>query len=112
MVENAREWAFVSREDKPMADAGRDLISAINALATEIERGIFVAQGIAVGTIGNLEEDRDRAMLRCQQAIAVLQAGGATALPRGEISAAMRRLEGILARERRLNKAPRVCGVQ
>jgi hypothetical protein len=95
-----------------MADAGRDLISAINALATEIERGIFVAQGIAAGTIGNLEEDRDRAMQRCQQAIALLQAGGTTSLPRGEISAAMRRLEGILARERRLGKSPRICGVQ
>jgi hypothetical protein len=43
-----------------MADAGRDLISAINSLATEIERGIFVAQGIAAPTIGNLEEDRAR----------------------------------------------------
>jgi hypothetical protein len=95
-----------------MADAGRDLISAINALATEIERGIFVAQGIAVGTIGNLEEDRDRAMVRCQQAIALLEAGGATAVPRGEISAAMRRLEGMLAREQRLGKAPRICGMQ
>jgi hypothetical protein len=95
-----------------MADAGRDLISAINALATEIERGIFVTQGIAVGTIGNLEEDRGRAILRCQRAIAVLQAGGATAVPRGEISAAMRRLEGILAREQRLGRSPRVCGMQ
>ena len=95
-----------------MADAGRDLISAINSLATEIERGIFVAQGIAVGTIGNLEEDRERAMQRCHQAIALLQAGGrGTDVPRGEISAAMRRLEGVLARERKLNKAPRVCGV-
>ena len=95
-----------------MADAGRDLISAINALATEIERGIFVAQGIAVGTIGNLEEDRDRAMQRCQQAVALLQACGAMSVPRGEISAAMRRLEGILARERRLGKSPRICGMQ
>ncbi len=95
-----------------MSDVGRDLISAINSLATEIERGIFVAQGIAVGTIGNLEEDRERAMHRCQQAIALLQAGGGgAAVPRGEISAAMRRLEGILARERKLNKTPRVCGV-
>jgi hypothetical protein len=94
-----------------MPDAGRDLISAINALATEIERGIFVAQGIAVGTIGNLEEDRDRAMLRCRQAIALLEASGTTSVPRGEISAAMRRLEGMLARERRLGKSPRVCGM-
>ena len=62
-----------------MADAGRDLISAINSLATEIERGIFVAQGIAAPTIGNLEEDRARAMQRCQQAIAMLQAGGTIA---------------------------------
>jgi hypothetical protein len=95
-----------------MADAGRDLISAINSLATEIERGIFIAQGIATGTIGNLEEDRARAMQRCTQAIAMLQAGGATAVPRGEISAAMRRLEGMLAREQRLGRSPRVCGVQ
>jgi len=95
-----------------MADAGRDLISAMNSLATEIERGIFVAQGIATGSIGNLEEDRARAMQRCQQAIAVLQAGGTLSVPRGEISAAMRRLEGMLAREQRLGKSPRVCGVQ
>jgi hypothetical protein len=94
-----------------MSDAGRDLISAINSLATEIERGIFVAQGIAAGTIGNLEEDRARAMQRCQQAIASLQAGGRSSVPRGEISAAMRRLEGMLAREQRLGKSPRVCGV-
>jgi hypothetical protein len=94
-----------------MSDAGRDLISAINSLATEIERGIFVAQGIAAGSIGDPEEDRERAIQRCQQAIALLQAGGATALPRGEISAAMRRLEGMLARERRLGKAPRICGM-
>ena len=94
-----------------MADAGRDLISAINSLATEIERGIFVAQGIAAPTIGNLEEDRARAMQRCQQAIALLQAGGTISIPRGEISAAMRRLEGMLAREQRLGKSPRVCGV-
>jgi len=95
-----------------MADAGRDLISAMNSLATEIERGIFVAQGIATGSIGNLEEDRARAMQRCQQAVAVLQAGGTLSVPRGEISAAMRRLEGMLAREQRLGKSPRVCGVQ
>jgi len=95
-----------------MADAGRDLISAMNSLATEIERGIFVAQGIATGSIGNLEEDRARAMQRCQQAVAVLQAGGTLSVPRGEISAAMRRLEGMLAREQRLSKTPRVCGVQ
>ena len=95
-----------------MADAGRDLISAINSLATEIERGIFVAQGIAAGTIGNLEEDRARAMQRCQQAITMIQAGGTLSVPRGEISAAMRRLEGMLAREQRLGKSPRVCGVQ
>ncbi len=94
-----------------MSDAGRDLISAINALATEVERGISVAQGLAVGAAGNLEEDRDRAMQRCQQAIALLQAGGSRAVPRGEISAAMRRLEGMLAREQRLGKSPRVCGV-
>ena len=94
-----------------MSDAGRDLISAINSLATEIERGIFVAQGIVAGSIGNPEEDRARAIQRCQQAIALLQAGGATSLPRGEISAAMRRLEGMLARERRLGKAPRICGM-
>ena len=94
-----------------MSDAGRDLISAINSLATEIERGIFVAQGIAAGSIGNPEEDRARAIQRCQEAIALLQAGGATSLPRGEISAAMRRLEGMLAREQRLGKSPRVCGV-
>ena len=30
---------------------------------------------------------------------------------RREISAAMRRLEGMLAREQRLGKSPRVCGV-
>jgi len=94
-----------------MADPGRDLISAINSLATEIERGIFVAQGIAAGTIGNLEEDRARAMQRCQEAIALLQAGCATSVPRGEIAGAMRRLEGMLAREQKLNKSPRVCGV-
>jgi len=94
-----------------MSDAGRDLISAINSLATEIERGIFVAQGIAAGSIGDPEEDRARAIQRCQEAIALLQAGGATALPRGEISAAMRRLEGMLAREKRLGKAPRICGM-
>ncbi len=94
-----------------MSDAGRDLISAINSLATEIERGIFVAQGITAGGIGNPEEDRERAIQRCQEAIALLQAGGAISLPRGEISAAMRRLEGMLARERRLGKAPRICGM-
>ena len=94
-----------------MADPGRDLISAINSLATEIERGIFVAQGIATGTIGNLEEDRARAMQRCQEAIALLQAGCTTSVPRGEIAGAMRRLEGMLAREQKLNKSPRVCGV-
>ena len=94
-----------------MADVGRDLISAINSLATEIERGIFIAQGIAAGNIGDLAEDRARAMQRCTQAIASLQAGGASAVPRGEISAAMRRLEGMLAREQRLGKSPRVCGV-
>ena len=94
-----------------MADAGRDLISAINSLATEIERGIFVAQGIAAPSIGNLEEDRARAMQRCQQAIAMLQAGGTIGVPRGEISAARRRIEGWLAREQRLGKSPRVCGV-
>jgi len=95
-----------------MADAGRDLISAINSLATEIERGIFIAQGIATGAIGDLEEDRVRAMQRCQQAIAMLEASGTAAIPRGEISAAMRRLEGMLAREQRLGKSPRVCGAQ
>jgi len=68
-----------------MADAGRDLISAINSLATEIERGIFVAQGIAAPTIGNLEEDRVRAMQRCQQAIAMLQAGGTIGVPRRDL---------------------------
>jgi hypothetical protein len=94
-----------------MPDAGRDLISAINALATEVERGIFVTQGIAAPTIGNLEEDRARAMQRCQQAIVLLQAGGFAGISRGEISAAMRRLEGMLAREQRLGKSPRVCGV-
>jgi hypothetical protein len=94
-----------------MSDAGRDLLSAISSLATEIERGIFVAQGIAAGSIGDPEEDRARAIQRCQEAIALLHAGGATALPRGEISAAMRRLEGMLARERRLGKAPRICGM-
>lgn len=94
-----------------MADAGRDLISAINSLATEIERGIFVAQGIAVGTIANLEEDRERAMQRCQQAVAMLEANGTTTVPRGEISAAMRRLEGMLAREQRLTRVPRICGM-
>jgi len=94
-----------------MADAGRDLISAINSLATEIERGIFIAQGIAAGNVGDLAEDRARAMHRCTQAIATLQ-GSATAVPRGEISAAMRRLEGMLAREQRLGRSPRVCGVQ
>jgi len=94
-----------------MPDAGRDLISAINALATEVERGISVAQGFAAGAIGNLEEDRERAMQRCQQAIASLQAGGSIAVSRGEISAAMRRLEGMLAREQRLGRSPRVCGV-
>lgn len=94
-----------------MADAGRDLISAINALATEVERGIFVAQGIAAGAIANLEEDRARAMERCRNAINTLQSsGGAVGMLRGEISAAMRRLEGMLAREQRLGKAPRVCG--
>jgi len=94
-----------------MSDAGRDLISAINALATEVERGISVAQGFATGPIGDLEEDRQRAMQRCQQAVASLQASGPIAIPRGEISAAMRRLEGMLAREQRLGKSPRVCGV-
>jgi len=94
-----------------MADAGRDLISAINSLATEIERGVFVAQGLATGMIGNLESDRKRAMQRCQQAIASLGEAGGGAVPRGELSAAMRRLEGVLARERRLGKAPRVCGM-
>jgi hypothetical protein len=94
-----------------MADAGRDLISAINALATEVERGIFIAQGIATGSVANLEEDRERAMQRCRQAIDLVQSSGCIAsVPRGEISAAMRRLEGMLARERRLGKSPRVCG--
>ncbi len=95
-----------------MPDVGRNLISAINALATEVERWISVAQDPAAGTIGNLEEDRERAMQRCQEAIVLLEAaGGGTAVSRGEISAAMRRLEGMLAREQRLGKSPRVCGV-
>lgn len=94
-----------------MADAGRDLISAINALATEVERGIFVAQGIAAGAVANLEEDRARAMERCRQAINLVRTSGSTVgVLRGEISAAMRRLEGMLAREQRLGKAPRICG--
>lgn len=94
-----------------MADAGRDLISAINALATEVERGIFVAQGIAAGVVANLEEDRARAMERCRRAIGALQSSGSkVGVLRGEISAAMRRLEGMLAREQRLGKAPRICG--
>jgi len=94
-----------------MADAGRDLISAINALATEVERGIFVAQGIAAEAVGSLDDDRMRAMERCRRAIDSLQnSGGRVGGLRGEISAAMRRLEGMLARERRMGKSPRVCG--
>jgi hypothetical protein len=95
-----------------VADAGRDLISAINSLATEIERHVFVAQGLVPGVIGDLEADRRRAMQRCAQAIATLDgSGGGRAVPRGELSAAVRRLEGVLARERRLVRAPRVCGM-
>jgi hypothetical protein len=98
-----------------MAEAARNLISAINALAADIEREIFAAQGVAPGGIGDTREDRERAMLRCQEAIAQLQmvqelAFAATPMPRGEISAAVRRLEGILARQQRLGVTPRICG--
>jgi hypothetical protein len=94
-----------------MSDAGRDLISAINSLATEIERGIFVAQGISAPPSAT-----SRKTVRAHAALPAgdrpLRAGGSIGVPRGEISAAMRRLEGMLAREQRLGKSPRVCGVQ
>jgi hypothetical protein len=98
-----------------MAEAARNLISAINALAADIEREIFAARGVGPVRIGDAREDRERAMLRCQEAIAQLQmlrelTPITTPLPRGEISAAVTRLEGILARQQRLGLAPRICG--
>ncbi|HTO80595.1 MAG TPA: hypothetical protein VMQ73_00100 [Methylomirabilota bacterium] len=98
-----------------MAEAARNLISAINALAADIEREIFAARGVGPVRIGDAREDRERAMVRCQEAIAQLQllrelTPTTTPLPRGEISAAVTRLEGILARQQRLGLAPRICG--
>ena len=98
-----------SAERYHMHDLGRDLISAIMALAAEVERGMLVSQGFAAGD--NIENDRERAIQRCREAIASVQkSGGKIGALRGDISAAMRRLEGMLARERRISKAPRVCG--
>jgi len=100
-----------------MAEAARNLISAINALAADIEREIFASQGVGPARIGDAEEDRQRAMLRCKEAVAQLQmvrdlTSAETPIPRGEISAAMRRLEGIIARQQRLGLAPRICGTR
>jgi hypothetical protein len=97
-----------------MSNSARNLISAINVLATEIEREIAGAPGVTFERPTDTSEGRLLAMRRFAEAAKALEAENQNApdgqhMPRGEIASAMRRLEAALARRNKIAAKPRMC---
>ena len=91
-----------------MDQAARQLLSRINALAAEIQRETcLLRSGIKVN-VAEMEERKRQAMIRCRETLASLNAividPDEIEASRGDIAAAARRLEHILAENNRAMK--------
>jgi hypothetical protein len=98
-----------------MDQAARQLLSRINALAAEIQRETCLLRSGVQVNVAEMEERKRQAMVRCRETLASLHAIAVDAdqmeVSRGDIAAAARRLEHILAENNRALKSNMPGGV-
>ncbi|MGH6933942.1 MAG: hypothetical protein ACREEE_16115 [Dongiaceae bacterium] len=91
-----------------MDQAARQLLSRINALAAEIQRETCLLRSGAKVNVAEMEERKRQAIIRCRETLASLNAIAVDTdqmeASRGDIAAAARRLEHILAENNRAMK--------
>jgi hypothetical protein len=92
-----------------MDQAARQLLSRINALAAEIQRETCLLRSGVKVNVEEMEARKRQAMVRCRETLASLNAIAIDAdqmeASRGDIAAAARRLEHILAENNRALKS-------